>query len=63
MLRDRAQQLLSGQPLAYASDYFSFVGADVSGRVAFAVDTNRGRDGTVYQAEHLYAVLYDERSG
>lgn len=49
-------------PLAYVSDYLSFIGADGLGHVAFALDTNRGRDGDSYQAEH-FAVLYDERRG
>jgi hypothetical protein len=52
--------LLAGAGLAYSSDYLSFVGADAAGHVAFALDTNRGRDGDDYQAEHLYAVLHDE---
>ncbi len=45
--------------LAYYSDYFSFVGADDEGRVAFAIDTNRGQDGDEFQAEH-FVVLHDE---
>lgn len=49
-------------PLMYASDYFSFVGADSQGRVAFALDNNRGRDGDTYQAEH-FVVLHDEHKG
>lgn len=48
--------------LIYVSDYFSFVGADNQGHVAFALDNNRGRDGEKYQAEH-FLVLYDERQG
>jgi hypothetical protein len=48
--------------LIYVSDYFSFVGQDGQGRVAFALDNNRGRDGAGYQAEH-FAVLHDERQG
>lgn len=48
--------------LIYVSDYFSFVGADSHGRVAFALDNNRGRDGDAYQAEH-FVVLHDERKG
>lgn len=48
--------------LIYVSDYFSFVGADTHGRVAFALDNNRGRDGDAYQAEH-FAVLHDEHEG
>ncbi len=60
---DVAAALLEGARLAYASDYVSFSGADEHGRVAFAIDTNRGRDGDESQAEHLYAVLHDEHAG
>ncbi|MFQ5992005.1 MAG: hypothetical protein ACE5NA_06165 [Nitrospiraceae bacterium] len=49
-------------PLVYVSDYFSFVGGDDKGLVAFALDTNRGRDGDEYQAEH-FVVLHDEQAG
>jgi hypothetical protein len=45
------------------SDYFSFVGADKQGHVAFAIETSRGRDGSAYQAEHPYMVLHDEYQG
>jgi hypothetical protein len=31
--------------------------------LAFALDNNRGSDGSAYQAEHFYAVLHDERQG
>lgn len=48
--------------LAYYSDYFSFVGEDPRGKVAFALDTNRGQDGAAFQAEH-FLVLHDERRG
>jgi hypothetical protein len=48
--------------LLYASDYLSFIGRDEQGYVAFALDTNRGRDGDSFQAEH-FAVLHDERQG
>jgi hypothetical protein len=48
--------------LAYYSDYFSFIGLDNRGRVAFALDTNRGQDGTEFQAEH-FVVLHDEIKG
>jgi hypothetical protein len=48
--------------LAYYSDYFSFIGGDANGFVAFALDNNRGIDGSDYQAEH-FGVLYDENSG
>lgn len=53
---------MTASSLIYLSDYVSFVGADSQGRVAFALDTNRGRDGAAYQAEHL-VVLHDERTG
>lgn len=46
----------------YVSDYLSFVGAGEQGHVAFALGTNRGRDGAKYQAEHL-VMLHDERTG
>src|SRR5947209_2605822 len=52
----------STSTLIYVSDYFSFVGADSQGRVAFALDNNRGRDGEKYQAEHFVA-LHDESNG
>ena len=48
--------------LLYVSDYVSFVGEDEHGRVAFALDNNRGRDGESWQAEHL-VVLHDEQNG
>ncbi|MET0515095.1 MAG: hypothetical protein ABW047_07195 [Nitrospiraceae bacterium] len=48
--------------LIYVSDYFSFIGSDSQGRVAFALDASRGRDGSKYQAEH-FVVLHDERQG
>jgi hypothetical protein len=53
---------LSRFSLIYVSDYFSFVGADGQGPVAFALDNNRGRDGDTYQAEH-FVVLHDEKKG
>ena len=52
----------SSEKLAYYSDYFSFIGRDTNGFVAFALDNNRGVDGSEYQAEH-FGVLYDEKSG
>src|SRR5262245_38169635 len=33
----------AAETLAYYSDYFSFVGEDAQGRVAFALDNNRGQ--------------------
>jgi hypothetical protein len=50
-------------PVAYVSDFFSFVGRDDSGRVAFSLDSNRGRDGDTWQAEHLVMLLHDETEG
>ncbi len=46
----------------YISDYFSFVGQDGQGKVAFALDNSRGRDGEAYQAQH-FLVLHDEKTG
>ena len=48
--------------LVYVSDYVSFIGWDDHGYVAFALDTNRGRDGESWQAEH-FVVLHDQRRG
>src|SRR5690348_9200299 len=62
---DSSEAVLKDIPastLIYVSDYFSFVGEDHKGHVAFALDNNRGRDGDAYQAEH-FLVLHDERQG
>jgi hypothetical protein len=59
---DSAAQEPTPPTLLYVSDYFSFVGADQEGRVAFALDNNRGRDGEAFQAEH-FVVLHDEHKG
>lgn len=71
----RFAAVVAGAPLSYVSDYLSFVGGDASGRVCFALDTNRGHDAApprqgegglqaqVLQAEHAYAVLHDEQTG
>ena len=48
--------------LVYYSDYFSFIGSDRFGLVAFAIDNNRGQDGNSWQADH-FVVLYDELIG
>jgi hypothetical protein len=48
--------------LLYVSDYISFIGEDDQGHVAFALDTNRGRDGESFQAEH-FVVLHDAKQG
>ena len=52
----------AAEALSYHSDYFSFIGRDAIGFVAFALDNNRGVDGPDYQAEH-FGVLYDQTSG
>jgi hypothetical protein len=68
----RYRTLVAGAPLAYVSDYVSFVGADSAGRVCFAIDTNRGYDedpprarkpAEPLQAETAFAVLHDELTG
>ena len=59
---DAALEELPDSTLIYVSDYFSFVGQDSEGHVAFALDNNRGRDGAAYQAEH-FLILHDERRG
>lgn len=51
---------LPGATLIYISDYFSFIGQDHQGYVAFALDNSRGRDGDTYQAEHL-VLLHDDQ--
>lgn len=51
-----------GTKLIYVSDYFSFIGQDNHGYVAFALDNSRGREGDAYQAEHL-VLLHDEKQG
>lgn len=57
-----SQDELNQLKLSYYSDYFSFVGWDENGAVAFALDNNRGQDGNSWQAEH-FVVLFDEQSG
>lgn len=59
---DRPDHFSFDTQLVYVSDYFSFVGKDSHGHVAFALDNNRGRDGDAFQAEH-FLVLHDERRG
>ena len=56
------ENLSAVEKLAYYSDYFSFMGRDAAGYVAFALDNNRGVDGPDYQAEH-FGVMYDQKSG
>src|SRR5262245_13481623 len=52
----------TAERLSYYSDYFSFVGEDAYGKVAFALDNNRGQDGDAFQAEH-FLVLHDQKTG
>ena len=59
---DTSLENIPASTLIYVSDYFSFVGQDSQGYVAFALDNNRGRDGDTYQAEH-FLVLHGEGSG
>lgn len=47
--------------IAYHSDYFSFVGEDDEGLVAFAIDNNRGQFGDLYQADHFIEYFDDKR--
>jgi hypothetical protein len=56
------QSELDNLKLSYYSDYVSFIGRDKQGIVAFALDTNRGRDQETWQADH-FVVLYDEQNG
>jgi hypothetical protein len=59
---ETVNDIVAAVDVAYVSDYISFVGSDAQGRVAFALDTNRGRDGDDYQAEH-FVVMHDEENG
>ena len=58
----RATALVQDADVAYVSDYLSFTGSDEIGTVLFALDTNRGRAGDEYQAEHFVA-MWDEVAG
>lgn len=58
----KVNDIVSTPDVAYVSDYISFVGSDDQGHVAFALDSNRGRDGDDYQAEH-FVVMHDEGRG
>lgn len=57
-----SQSELDELKLTYYSDYFSFVGQDENGKVAFAIDNNRGQDQDTWQADH-FLVLHDEKLG
>ena len=47
------------EALEYISDFFCFVGADEVGKVAFAFDVNRGREGDDYQAQTIANLWVD----
>lgn len=53
---------LAAAKQVYTSDLIVFLGGDAAGRAIFALDTNRGRDGREYQAEH-FGVLHLEGKG
>ncbi len=59
---DQTHDAIPTSSLIYVSDYVSFIGQDSQGKVAFALDNSRGRDGDDYQAQH-FLVLHDERTG
>jgi hypothetical protein len=53
---------LAGSEPIFVSDYFSFVGADEKGHVAFAIDNDRARRGRKFFAD-AHVVLHDEHEG
>jgi hypothetical protein len=53
---------LSGPKPIFVSDYFSFVGADETGHVVFAIDNDRSRRGSRFDAD-AHVFLHDERDG
>jgi hypothetical protein len=55
-------QTLAGTAPVFVSDYFSFIGADGKGRVAFAIDNDRYRSGSEFTAD-AHVVLHDEHLG
>jgi len=55
-------QTLAGTEPVFVSDYFSFIGADDKGRVAFAIDNDRYRSGSKFTAD-AHVVLHDEHLG
>ncbi len=54
--------VLAGPDPVFVSDYFSFVGADEKGHVAFAIDNDRSRRGNNFDAD-AHVFLHDEREG
>lgn len=59
---DTAAILTADSDTAYVSDYFSFASLPGPDEIAFALDTNRGRKGDAYQAEH-FVELYEAPRG
>jgi hypothetical protein len=53
---------LSGAESVFVSDYFSFIGTDERGHVAFAIDNDRARHGKRFVAD-AHVVLHDEHEG
>jgi hypothetical protein len=49
--------------LSYFSDSFSFVGEDEKGKVAFALDNNRGQDGVNFRPNIWFAFTMRKRVG
>jgi len=58
---DIAAALAGDEPI-FVSDYFSFVGADEKGQVAFAIDNDRARRGKKFTAD-AHVVLHAEGEG
>jgi hypothetical protein len=54
--------VLAGPEPVFVSDYFSFVGADGKGHVAFAIDNDRSRRNNKFDAD-AHVFLHDEREG
>ena len=53
---------LAGPEPLFVSDYFSFVGADEKGHVAFAIDNDRSRRGLKFAAD-AHVCFHDEHEG
>jgi len=53
---------LAGPKPVFVSDYFSFIGSDERGHVAFAIDNDRSRRDSKFDAD-AHVFLHDEREG
>ena len=60
--RTKRKKLLLHQPFCTIQTTSPLFGKDEKGRVAFALDNNRGQDGNSWQAEH-FVVLHAEQEG